>query len=190
MNTTDYKSPDLTAPRYRPTVYTVSTPKLFKEFYKKYPQHKDIDVKTLRKIITTFNTNLWKEVINNPDGIELPEALGTICAIKCKTKKTDIINYNLSNKLGKKVLRNNLDTDNLLVKITYSNFKNKYNFFGKQVWIFRACRDFKRTLSKEFRKDPTRYHQLDMHERFSRRDFPETTEVETFEDPNYDPLNL
>ena len=188
MNTTNYKAPDLHGTRYRPTAYKVTNDSFYNEFYKKYPQYKKVSRTTLLKIIDTFNTKLWEEVISNHNGIELPEALGTVCAVACRTKKKEIINFNLSNKLGKRVHLNNFETNGLLVKVVYTNFKNKYNFFGKQVWIFIACRDFKRSLSKSFREYSGKYLQIGMHERFSKHKF--IAEDEPVLDSNYDPLSL
>jgi hypothetical protein len=51
----EFRSPDLTAPRYRPEVYTIMNKKFFESFKKKHPKYNNLDDKELRKIVKYFN---------------------------------------------------------------------------------------------------------------------------------------
>jgi DHA1 family tetracycline resistance protein-like MFS transporter len=72
----EFKKPDLTAPRYRPEVYSILNKKFFDKFKEKHPKYKEYDNATLKKIIKTFNRTVYQTVIDKRDGVQLPETIG------------------------------------------------------------------------------------------------------------------
>ena len=91
----NFKKPNLNAPRYREKRLGLLNEETFKEFKDKKPLYSDIDNVKLKKIIKLYNTNLWKAVIENRDGVELPDSLGYMFIGKCKASKSVNTNYAL-----------------------------------------------------------------------------------------------
>ena len=101
----NFKAPDLKAPRYRQKVFGLLNAELFKEFKEKYPAYENIDNNKLKKVINLYNEKLWKEVIDNRNGVELPDSLGYLFIGTCPAAKSVNTNYALSRQYGK-VLEN------------------------------------------------------------------------------------
>jgi hypothetical protein len=72
----NFKKPNLKGPRYRAKRLGLLNAKTIKEFKEKNPLYSDIDNNKLKNIIKTYNVRLWKAVIDNRDGVELPDSLG------------------------------------------------------------------------------------------------------------------
>ena len=117
----------------------------------------NIDNGILRKIIKKFNQNIWNGVIDNRDGVELPNSLGYLFIGTCKPAKTINMNYALSKKYGKVIQNHNWETDGNLGKIFYTNYTSKYRFKNRDLWRFQAHRDFKRTVAKRYPEEWTKY---------------------------------
>jgi hypothetical protein len=166
----NFRKPDLNAPRYRPKVLNVLNKELWKSFLIKYPQYKGLTYKNFKKIIGDSNRVLWENVINNRDGVELPESLGFIflgsCYVKNKNKVN--INYGKSIKEGIKISNNNWESDGLLGKIFYTNYSVKYKVQDRQIWTFVPCRYFKRSVAKEYPENWTKYVKVDDRMKVSR----------------------
>lgn len=156
----EFKKPDLTAPRFRAKTRTVLNKKLYKAFLQKYPEHKNLDLNTFKQVVTTYNGMLWQGVINNRDGVELPESLGYILITKCDRPKKANPDYAASAKYGKRVNHANWDSDNYLAKICYTNYSLKYRFADRELWKFQATRDFRSTVSSSFAELYTNYIHL------------------------------
>jgi hypothetical protein len=71
-----FKKPDLNAPRFREKRLSLLNKKILEEFKAKHPLYENISNEKLKKIIRIYNENLWKAVIENRDGVELPDSLG------------------------------------------------------------------------------------------------------------------
>ena len=161
MSNKPYRKPDLNAPRYREKVFSVLNSKLLKEFKEKYPKYKDLDLDQFKNIVKQFNDTVWQQVIDNRDGVELPDGLGFIfIASTPASKHKNNINFNKSAELGVTVHNQNWETDNRLAKIMYSNYNAKYRYAFRDVWSFYAVRQFKRTVAKTFADNHMRYVQL------------------------------
>ena len=72
----NFKKPNLNAPRYRDKRLGLLNYETIKEFKDKKPLYSKIDNSKLKQIIKTYNIKLWKAVIENRDGVELPDSLG------------------------------------------------------------------------------------------------------------------
>ena len=122
----NFKQPDLNAPRYREKVYSFLNKETFNEFKEKYPAYSNIDNEKLRSIIKIFNTRIWNAAIDNRDGIELPKSLGYLFIGTCKPPKSVNMDYALSKKYGKALQNENWETDGHLGKIFYTVKKEAF----------------------------------------------------------------
>ena len=145
-----FNTPDLNAPRYRPKVYNLLNKDLFTRFRKKYPSYKELDDKTLRKIVKSFNILLYETVVEERDGFNLPENIGWLFIGTCKSPKKQNVDFAKSKQYGVKVSNKNWDTDGRLAKIFFSSYAPKYKIKNREFWSFVACRDFKRLVAKTY----------------------------------------
>ena len=153
----NFKAPDLKAPRYREKVLGLLNKKLLMEFKEKYPAYANIDNNKLKSVITTYNTKLWNEVINSREGVELPDSLGYLFIGTCPAAKSVNPNYSLSKEYGKVLQNRNLETDGKIAKIFYTNLPTKYRFKNRELWQFKAVRQFKRTVAKTYPEQWPKY---------------------------------
>ena len=153
----NFKKPNLNAPRYRDKVLSILNAEMLKEFKDKYPAYKNIDNEKLKNIIKFFNEKIWKEVIENRDGVELPYSLGYLFIGTCPAAKSVNTNYALSKKYGKVLQNKNWETDGKVAKIFYTNYTTKYRFRNRELWQFTAVRQFKRAVAKTYPKKWTKY---------------------------------
>lgn len=137
-----------------------------KDFYKFYKEkHKESCVKDNRKIrevLKSFHKNSQLITTENRDGFKLT-SLANMFVISCEptksilTDKNRLINYKLSGELDKKIKFTNMETDGKMCKIFFSFRIKESKFLYKNAWGFRACRDFKKLVSKAFSKNHTKY---------------------------------
>jgi len=166
MNT-PYKKPDLNAPRFRPGRINILKRTLYEAFIKKYPKYKDVDLKTFKSIIRTFNENLYQGIIQNRDGVELPEGLGYIFMGTCPAAKKKNIDREKSLKYGVATSHQNWDSDSNLLKIFYTNQKTKYPLQNKQVWAFKAVKQFRKAASDAYKENWPKYIVVDPTKKIS-----------------------
>jgi hypothetical protein len=163
-----YKQPDLNAPRYRPKKLNILSQDTYNSFITKYPKYKSLSYQEYKKIITRINGELWKAVIDNRDGVELPEHLGYLFIGTCKRKITENTDYNKSAIYGLKVQQQNWESDQYVAKIFYTNFEVKYRFKFHHMWGFTALRDFKRSVAKAYPLEWKKYPVVDNFQQISR----------------------
>ncbi|HPQ79913.1 MAG TPA: hypothetical protein PLG47_05635 [Candidatus Dojkabacteria bacterium] len=165
---TTFRKPDLSAPRYRPKNKMVLTKELYKSFIEKYPQHKNLNYDMFKKIIGEFNGKLQKAVIDNRDGVALPENLGYLLIARCDKAKSENIDFVASVKYGKKVNHLNWDSDNFLAKICYTNYSLKYRFRDRELWSFAPVKQFKTQVAGSFPELYNKYIHLSTSVRLSK----------------------
>lgn len=146
----EFKKPDVTAPRFRPETKNVLTKEFFNLFKEKYPKYKELDNKDLRKIIKKFNQVVFQTVIENRDGVQLPEQIGWLFIGTCQQSKKENVDYAKSLKYGVRVTNKNWDSDGKLAKIFFSNHALKHKIKNREFWSFVACREFKRSVAKSY----------------------------------------
>ena len=146
----NFKQPNLNAPRYREKVLGLLNAELINEFKNKHPIYSKIDNNKFKKIIKLFNERIWKEVIENRDGVKLPDSLGYLFIGTCPAAKSVNTDYALSKQYGKVLQNRNLKTDGKIAKIFYTNLSTKYRFKNRDLWQFQAVRQFKRTVAKTY----------------------------------------
>lgn len=152
---------DRKAPRFRETSMSLVTKETLTSFKVKYPEYKDLDLKTFREIIHAFNRNIVEGIIDNRNGVALPEGLGFIFMGSCEPAKKKNIDYKKSAQYGVEATYRNWDSDNHLLKIFYSNYSSRYPFRYKELWTFKASRLFKTKASKAYKDNWAKYIQVD-----------------------------
>jgi hypothetical protein len=156
----DFNKPDLSAPRFRTKTTNLLNKKVYNAFIKKYPKYSGLKLDEFKKIITTHNGLIQESVINNRDGVKLPESLGYILITKCNKPKKANTDYIASAKYGKAVNHANWDSDNYLAKICYTNYSLKYRFSDRELWGFAPVKQFKSAVAGSFSKKYNEYIHL------------------------------
>lgn len=155
-----YKKPDLNAPRYRPKKLNLTNVDFYKKFIEDNPKHDHITISQFKDVIKTFNGLIWKNVIDNRDGVQLPEQLGYIFIGSCPRKKSNV-DFKKSEHYGTVLQNQNWESDNFLAKIFYTNYETKYRFKNHELWGFKGLRDFTRAVGKAYPKEWKKYIQVD-----------------------------
>lgn len=156
-----YKRPDLNAPRYRSKKLNFTNVEFYNRFIAEHPKYASLTINKFKEVISVFNGKLWETVINEREGVELPEQLGNLFIGSCPRKQAHNTNYSVSNKLGSDVQFQNLNTDSYVAKILYTNYETKYRFKNNEMWSFTGVRNFKRTVAKTYPENWKKYILLD-----------------------------
>jgi hypothetical protein len=190
-----YKKPDLNAPRFRPKKLNLTNIEFYDRFINENPKYSGVDLDQFKNIIKTFNGMIWNTVINERDGVQLPEQLGYLFIGTCPKKKGENTDYNKSQYYGVKIQNQNWESDQYTAKIFYTNFETKYRFKNHDLWGFKGVRDFTRAVAKTYPKEWKKYVQVDNLLKISRL-FRIEKEKHTQKDQtnellkNYDEFNL
>lgn len=189
-----YKKPDLNAPRYRPTKLNLTNVDFYNRFIQDNPKHNQLTINQFKDVIKTFNGKIWEAVINERDGVQLPEQLGYIFIGSCPRKKSNV-DYKKSEEYGVILQNQNWESDQYLAKIFYTNFETKYRFKNHELWGFKGLRDFTRAVGQTYPKQWKKYIQVDNKLKISRlfrmEKFKQFKTEETAELlKNYDEFNL
>lgn len=162
-----YKKPDLKAPRYRPKKLNLLNVSIYNKFIDENPYLETICLDKFKEIVKVFNGKIWGSVIENRDGVELPEQLGYIFIGTCPRKKSNV-DFNKSQLYGVKIQNQNWESDQYIAKIFYTSYENKYKFRNHELWGFTGVRDFKRTVGQTYPKEWKKYLMVDNMVRVSR----------------------
>jgi hypothetical protein len=158
----NYKKPDLNAPRYRRKVDNTIDTDFYNLFISKYPEYKHLTLKEVKNILYTFNEHLYQSVINNRDGVEIPSQIGHLFIGTCPASKKRANNdHKLSLHYMQKVKHRNFESDQHLAKIFYTTYVNKYKFKNYDLWAFNSHRDFSRKVSAEYPDNWKKYVEVD-----------------------------
>ena len=179
----EFKKPDVKAPRFRPEVKTILDKEFFEKFKQKYPKYKNLDAAFIRNVIKTFNINVYQNVIEIRDGIQLPEQVGWLFIGSCQQSKKTNINFAKSLKYGVTVTNTNFDTDGKLAKIFFTSFAPKHKMRNREFWSFVACREFKRSVARTYAENWNMYIAVDSTKKlnalYSKSYFKNKMEYET-----------
>lgn len=188
------KKPDLNAPRYRPKKLNLTNTDFYNKFIEEYPRYAGISLEKFKQVISLFNGKIWQTVVDERDGVELPEQLGYIFIGSCARAKGNV-DFNKSKKLGVVIQHQNWESDQYMAKIFYTNFETKYRFKHNDMWSFVGIRDFKRTVAKTYPELWKKYVLVDDLVRVSKifriqkyKDFKKHETVKLLEE--YDEFNL
>lgn len=162
-----FKKPDLNAPRFRHKRVNLLNRDLYDKFIKRFPEYKDVSLQEFKEIIRTFNGNICQGIIDNRDGVELPDGLGFIFMGSCPPAKEQNVDVKKSLEFGVVANHKNWDSDNKLLKIFYTNRPSKYPFQNKQVWAFKAVKQFRKAASDAFIENWSSYIVVDNTKKIS-----------------------
>jgi len=158
----EIRKPDLNAPRFRKTSCNILNAEFIENLKLKFPQYEHLTSDEIKNIIHCFNKNIWKTVIEERDGVELPSQIGHMFIGTCPAAKK---RYNMDMKTSleymQKIKHRNWESDNYLAKIFYSNYESKYKFKFHELWGFKACRSFTREVGKKYPENWKMYIQVD-----------------------------
>jgi hypothetical protein len=163
----DFKVPDLHAPRYRPRTLEIANTQFFKEFKEAHPEYADIPNAELKEKLKTINGAMWRTVLDERDGLELPNGLGYMFLGSCPKKEGDNTDYATSAFYQKHIQHRNFESDNYTAKIFYTNYSSKYRFRNHELWGFTAVRGFKRAVKPTYQENWTKYILVDNMQRVS-----------------------
>lgn len=166
MNKT-FNKPDLNAPRFRPKRISLLNKALYTAFIEKFPEHGNLDLTTFKQIIRTFNDELCQGIIENRDGVELPDGLGFIFMGTCPAAKKHNVDISKSLKYGITATHQNWDADGNLLKIFYTNHTSRYPLQNKQVWAFKGVKQFRKAASDAYKEDWPKYIVVDPMQKIS-----------------------
>ena len=156
----EIRKPNLNGPRFRERRISVLTVKTLKKFKEKYPEYDSLKLAAFKDIVMTFNKLIVESIIENRNGVELPDGLGYIFMGTCPSPKKNNIDYGKSLKYGVETTHKNWDSDNKLLKIFYNNHSTKYPFKNKNVWSFKANKEFRKQASDAYKEGWTKYIEI------------------------------
>ncbi len=155
-----YKKPDLNAPRYRPKKLNLTNVNFYDKFIQEHPKYSGLTIEQFKEIISLFNGKIWETVVNERDGVQLPEQLGYIFIGSCPRKKSNV-DFDKSKKYGVILQNQNWESDQYTAKIFYTNYETKYRFKNHELWGFKGVRDFTRMVGKTYPTEWKKYIQMD-----------------------------
>lgn len=156
-----FRAPDLNAPRYRSKSLDILNKEFYDAFRTAFPKYAYLTNRQIREIIREVNGKIWETILEERDGIELPEQLGCIFIASCPPKKTPNVNYKLSSEMQQHIQHRNWESDQFLAKIFYTNWGSKYRFMFSNLWGFDAVRQFSRSVAKVYPENYKKYVVLD-----------------------------
>jgi|TARA_R110000868_G_scaffold5681_6_gene33616 hypothetical protein len=160
-----YKKPNITGPRVKKKLTHIMSELELKYFKNKHPEYKDLKLSEFNNVIKKFNHNIINEVIENRNGVALPERIGQFIIMSfSKAQHKKIIDFGESNKTGILSYHKNWETDRRIGKIVFQNTSYNYAIKNYKFWGFKATRTFKSNMSKIFKKKWAKYIYIDNKE--------------------------
>lgn len=164
----EFNKPDLNAPRFRPKKLNILNQRFCEKFHSQNPKYRHLSHEKIKNIVSTMNGIIYTTVINERDGVELPEQLGYLFIGTCPRKVSDNVDYKKSLIYGRKLQNQNWESDQYVAKIFYTNFETKYRFRFHEMWGFTAVRDFKRQVAKTYPVEWKKYVVVDNLQKVSK----------------------
>jgi len=161
-----YRKPDLKAPRFRAKRLNILNAEFYTAFREENPKFAHLTNKDIKNIISSVNGKIWQTVIDERDGVELPEQLGYIFIGSCPAKKVNK-DYKTSGELQQLIQHRNWESDNYLAKIFYTNFGSKYKFQFSRLWGFKPVRQFSRSVGQTYPDQYLKYLVVDNKKRIN-----------------------
>ena len=155
-----FNKPNLKAPRHHRKNLNVLDVQFFQGMRKAHPQLKKYSDTKLREVIWESNVQLYKDVIEHRDGVELPEFLGYLFIGSCPKPYYENINKKVTMDLGQTIEHRNYESDGFIAKIFYTNYETKYQFKFHDLWGFKSCRNFSREVAKTYPGNWKKYIQV------------------------------
>lgn len=163
----EFRKPDLNAPRYRTQRQDILNKDFYNLFRETNPKYSHLSDKDIRTIIKEVNGKIWTTVLEERNGIELPEQLGYIFIGSCPAPKKDNPNYHISKKLDKIIQHRNWESDQYLAKIFYTNAASKYRFQFSNLWGLSPVRQFSRKVAEVYPENFNKYIVVEDYKRIN-----------------------
>ena len=164
----EFKTPDLSAPRYRPEALNLLDKEFFDGFKKKYPRYAKYENSMLKNITKTFNRTVYNMVVDSRDGVQLPDQIGWLFVGTCQQSKKRNVDFSKSRQYGVEVSNNNFATDGKLAKIFFTSNALKHKMKNREYWTFVACRDFKRLVAKSYPENWNMYRVVENNKKIKK----------------------
>ncbi len=161
-----FRKPDLNAPRFRGKRLRILNAEFCKAFREEHPKYAYLSDQDIKQIIEGVNGRLWQTVIDERDGVELPEQLGYLFIGSCPAKKMNK-DYKTSKELQQLIQHRNWESDNYLAKIFYTNYGSKYRFMFSKLWGFKPVRQFSRSVGQTYPDQYLKYLVVDNKRRIN-----------------------
>jgi hypothetical protein len=154
----DFKKPNIHGPRYRRKRLNSINPDTISYIRSVVPECEGLSDSEIRRIIVTFNTELWRKVVEYRDGVEIPAQIGHVFVGSCKPVKSKI-NTDIEKSIiyDKRISHQNYESDSYVAKIFFTTFANKYKFKNHHLWAFAGHRTFTRTVSANYKNNWNKY---------------------------------
>lgn len=172
----DFPGIDHNAPRYIPerldVIKTYGSVRgdyatFFQKIKAQHPQLAKYSMAQIRKILREFNKLIADAIVENVDGVHLPERCGHIMVVSTKVKHNRIVDRKMSSDTGKYVYYNNAHTEDFMPSILFTTCYRKeftgtpshpsHMFENWKYWSFTGCQELKRKVSIAFRNDWKKY---------------------------------
>lgn len=147
-------------PRYRAVRLNTLSQEWLSEIAKN-PDCKIKDIEKIKKIVVSTNKAITNTIVDERDGIELPDQLGYMFLGTCQPKVRKNIDFKTTDYYLKVIQHRNWESDNYLAKIFYTNYETKYKFKFNELWGFKACREFTQKVGREYPQNWKKYIQVD-----------------------------
>lgn len=148
----DLKAPRFSTRRYRKNIIDEKIYIAWKEKYNQILSF--IEFKDIWEIIAL---DITEEILQEKDGIKLPNGLGEIYIGYVPSFTKTIIDYKTSREYNKLIRHENWESRGKLGKIIYGSNGRKYPFKLSGWWGFTACRNFKIAVVHALKTYPERY---------------------------------
>ena len=133
--------------------YNICCREFTTQLQEKYPQLKKYSIGQLKKMIREFNRGLGDYIIENRDGIELPNFIGQLFIGSCKQVKP--VPEHIIENSSKPLKIRNVDSHFPFCFYMTRNYASRFAM-GK-FWWFEANRELKERISENFSKNWKNY---------------------------------
>lgn len=90
----------------------------------KHAHYADKDLNIPPKVVKAFHEVIFEEIVKNPEGVDLPHEWGYL-RILAYIPTRDLVDYNMTKKLGRIIKHNNDKTDGYALKISHFTHRNR-----------------------------------------------------------------
>jgi hypothetical protein len=144
-----YKKPNVKGPRLRRrNCSSVMDHNAYVRFKKEFPEHKDITPREFGAIVKGFNKNIVSTVLEERNGVLLPELIGRLLIMAFSKPNNKPIDFKASNEVGERVNFRNWDTEGRIGKLVF--YSGSRTIKHGYLWGFKATKDFRKQVSESF----------------------------------------
>lgn len=146
-------------PRYLYDISVCRNKDFYGELVHKNPNLKNYTTSQLRSHIKGMNKMIGEAVVENREGVSLPEYMGIII-VATYGKRTKAVDWKSTKELGKVVHHTNTHSSELGGWMFYVRSTNRYNFINSQMWVFEPSWDMRDKIAKAYRENWNKFIRL------------------------------